>query len=62
MAKYDISIRDYSRIIRKRKNIVIAALILCTISSYLFALFASPEPRYRATSAVKVERVTDLTI
>jgi tyrosine-protein kinase Etk/Wzc len=61
MAKYDISIRDYSRIIRKRKNIVIAALILCTISSYLFALFASPEPRYRATSAVKVERVTDLT-
>jgi tyrosine-protein kinase Etk/Wzc len=61
MAKYDISIRDYSRIIRKRKNIVIATLILCTISSYLFALFASPEPRYQATSAVKVERVTDLT-
>ena len=61
MAKYDISIRDYSRIIRKRRNIVIAAVILCTISSYLFALFASPEPRYRATSAVKVERVTDLT-
>ncbi len=61
MAKYDISIRDYSRIIRKRKNIVIAAVILCTISSYLFALFASPEPSYRATSAVKVERVTDLT-
>ncbi|MGD8989690.1 MAG: AAA family ATPase, partial [Syntrophobacterales bacterium] len=61
MAKYDISIRDYSRIIRKRKNIVIAAIVLCTISSYLFALFASPEPRYQATSAVKVERVTDLT-
>ena len=61
MAKYDISIRDYSRIIRKRRNIVIVALILCTVSSYLFALFASPEPRYRATSAVKVERVTDLT-
>ena len=61
MAKYDISIRDYSRIIRKRRNIVIAAVIFCTISSYLFALFASPEPRYRSTSAVKVERVTDLT-
>jgi succinoglycan biosynthesis transport protein ExoP len=61
MAKYDISIRDYSRIIRKRRNIVIFAVILCTISSYLFALFASPEPSYQATSAVKVERVTDLT-
>ncbi|MEJ2366093.1 MAG: hypothetical protein P8017_15730, partial [Deltaproteobacteria bacterium] len=61
MAKYDISIRDYSRIIRKRRTIVIAAIVLCTIASYLFALFASPEPRYQATSAVKVERVTDLT-
>ncbi|MCG6981003.1 MAG: AAA family ATPase, partial [Deltaproteobacteria bacterium] len=61
MAKYDISIRDYSRIIRKRRNIVIFAVILCTISSYLFALFASPEPSYQSTSAVKVERVTDLT-
>ena len=61
MAKYDISIRDYSRIIRKRRTIVIVAIVLCTVSSYLFALFASPEPRYQATSAVKVERVTDLT-
>ena len=60
MAKYDINIRDYWRIIRKRRTIVIVAVILCTVSSYLFALFASPEPTYRATSAVKVERVTDL--
>jgi uncharacterized protein involved in exopolysaccharide biosynthesis len=60
MAKYDISIRDYWRIIRKRRTIVIVAVILCTVSSYLFALFASPEPSYRATSAVKVERVTDI--
>ena len=60
MAKYDISIRDYWRIIRKRRTIVIAAVIFCTISSYLFALLNSPEPRYRATSAVKVERVTDI--
>jgi uncharacterized protein involved in exopolysaccharide biosynthesis len=48
MAKYDISIRDYWRIIRKRRTIVIVAV-------------TSPEPRYQATSAVKVERVTDLT-
>jgi succinoglycan biosynthesis transport protein ExoP len=61
MAKYDINIRDYLRIIRKRRTIVITAVVFCTVSSYLFALFASPEPRYQATSAVKVERVTDLT-
>ena len=61
MAKYDINIRDYWRIIRKRRTVVIVAVILFTVSSYLFALFGSPEPSYQATSAVKVERVTDLT-
>jgi len=57
MAKYDISIRDYWRIIRKRLTIVIVAVILCTVSSYLFALFASPEPSYQATSAVKPDLI-----
>src|SRR5210317_827577 len=61
MAKYDLNIRDYWRIIRKRRTVVIVAVILFTVSSYLFALFGSPEPSYQATSAVKVERVTDLT-
>ncbi|MDH3965168.1 MAG: hypothetical protein OEV25_17295, partial [Deltaproteobacteria bacterium] len=61
MAKYDLNIRDYWRIIRKRRTIVIVAVILCTVSSYLFALLSSPEPSYRATSAVKVEKTTDLT-
>ena len=60
MAKYDINMRDYWRIIRKRRTIVIVAVILCIVSSYLFALLSSPEPSYRAASAVKVEKATDL--
>jgi len=61
MAKYDINIRDYWRIIRKRRTVVILAAVLFTVFSYLFAVVRTPEPIYEATSAVKVEKATDLT-
>ncbi|MBW2581630.1 MAG: hypothetical protein JRD00_11995, partial [Deltaproteobacteria bacterium] len=61
MAKYDINIRDYWRIIRKRRTVVILATIFFTVFSYLFAVISTPEPLYEATSAVKVEKATDLT-
>jgi capsular exopolysaccharide synthesis family protein len=61
MAKYDINIRDYWRIIRKRRTVVILSAILFTVFSYLFAVIRTPEPLYEATSAVKVEKATDLT-
>ena len=61
MARYDINLRDYWRTIRKRRTIVILATVLFTVFSCLFAFISNPDPRYEATSAVKVERVTDLT-
>jgi succinoglycan biosynthesis transport protein ExoP len=61
MVGYDINLRDYWRTIRKRRTIVIFATLLFTAASCLFAFINNPEPRYEATSAVKVERVTDLT-
>ena len=61
MAKYDINIRDYWRIIRKRRTIAIMAFISFTAFSYLFAVIRAPDPLYQATSAVKVEKATDLT-
>jgi capsular exopolysaccharide synthesis family protein len=61
MAKYDINIRDYWRIIRKRRTIVILSAVFFTIASFLFSLISTPEPLYTATSAVKVEQATDLT-
>jgi uncharacterized protein involved in exopolysaccharide biosynthesis len=61
MAKYDINIRDYWRIIRRRRTVVILCTILFTVFSYVFAVISTPEPLYEATSAVKVEKATDLT-
>jgi uncharacterized protein involved in exopolysaccharide biosynthesis/Mrp family chromosome partitioning ATPase len=61
LAKYDINLRDYWRIIRKRRGIVILATLLFVVFSYLFALFRAPAPLYRTASAVKVEKAADLT-
>jgi capsular exopolysaccharide synthesis family protein len=61
MPKYDINMRDYWRIIRKRRTVVILSIIIFTAFSYLFAVVRTPEPIYEGTSAVKVEKATDLT-
>ena len=59
MTRYDINLRDYWRIIRKRRTIVILSTVLFTVFSYLFALIRTPEPLYEATSAVKVEKASN---
>jgi uncharacterized protein involved in exopolysaccharide biosynthesis len=41
MAKYDINIRDYWRIIRKRRIIVILSAVFFTIASFLFSLMST---------------------
>jgi polysaccharide biosynthesis transport protein len=58
MAQYEMNLRDYWLIIRRRKSII----ILCTLAmmglAYMFALGKVPE--YQATSAVKFEQSMSL--
>ncbi|MBU2487764.1 MAG: AAA family ATPase [Proteobacteria bacterium] len=60
MAQYDFDLRDYWRIIRKRKTLILLAVILTGIASYGFATFGQPLPNYEATASVKIERVNNL--
>lgn len=59
MAEYELNIRDYWRILRRRKGIVLGATLLFTAFSYLIALLQAPPPIYEASSAIKVERSTN---
>jgi len=56
VAQYELNIRDYWRILRRRKGIVLAATLLFTAFSYTSALLSTPPPIYEASSAIKVER------
>ncbi len=61
MAKYDVNLRDYWRIIRRRKNVIIITTITISFITFFFAKFNAPVPQYEATSAIKFERSTNVT-
>ncbi|MFQ5685367.1 MAG: GumC family protein [Candidatus Scalindua sp.] len=60
MAQYELNLRDYTRILRKRKFIVIFSTIMLGFFSLFFATLIKPIPLYRATSSVKVDASTTL--
>ena len=60
MAQYELNLRDYWRVLRKRKFIVIFTTIMVGFSSFLFSLLQQPEPLYEASSSVKIERVSSV--
>ena len=60
MAQYDVDLRDYWRIFRKRKAIVFLMVFLAGVSSYGFAKLKEPVPLYEATAAVKIDRYTNI--
>jgi tyrosine-protein kinase Etk/Wzc len=60
MAQYDVDLRDYWRIIRKRKASIIFMVLVVGVCSYGFAKFKEPIPLYEAIAAVKIDRSTNI--
>ncbi|MDO8944314.1 MAG: hypothetical protein Q7U75_14130, partial [Desulfobacterales bacterium] len=60
MAQYDVDLRDYWRIIRKRKASILAMVLLVSLCSYGFAKLREPSPLYEAGSAIKIDRFSNL--
>ncbi len=59
MAQYEMNLRDYWRIIRRRR----ITILICTLVTALFAFWFAwqKEPVYQATAAIKFEQTTSLT-
>ena len=60
MGQYDVDLRDYWRIMRKRKTSILAMVVLVGLCSYAFAKLREPVPLYEAGSAVKIDRFSNL--
>jgi len=60
MAQYELDLRDYWRIFRKRKMIIFLTFVLITTFTFLISLFQKPTLIYEAISSVKVERSSSL--
>lgn len=60
MAQYDVDLREYWRIIRKRKTYILFLVVLVGICSYGFAKFKEPVPLYEAVAAIKIDRSANI--
>ena len=56
MAQYDINLREYWRVVKKRKPIVILTVVLLTAFSVTLAKLRAPMPLYESTCSVKFEK------
>ena len=56
MTKYDLSLRDYWRIIKKRKLIIIFTFLAMTIFSFISATLTKPVPIYKTSATLKFEK------
>ena len=54
MAQYEITLRDYWRILRRRKSIVVFTALLLGGFSFSAAYFWKPQPLYKATASVQI--------
>lgn len=61
MASYELNLRDYWRIIKKKRIIVIVTIFMLGSFSFFFALMNKPTPLYQSTASLKIEKSTDLT-
>jgi succinoglycan biosynthesis transport protein ExoP len=58
MAKYEMNLRDYLRVLKKRKFYVLAMPIL--VGLFTFLITPTTKPLYRAISSVKITKVTSI--
>ncbi len=58
MAQYDINLREYWRILKKRKFIVLFVGIVLGVFSTAFAVFKAPTPIYTSVCSIKFETET----
>jgi polysaccharide biosynthesis transport protein len=61
MTRYDISLRNSLRILRRHKEIVILVPLLFGVSAFILTLLQTPRTLYQATASVNVEQVNSPT-
>ena len=57
MAQYEMSLRDYQRIILKRKRGIVVFILLAGVGTFFVA--RTPDVKYEATSKIRVARPSD---
>lgn len=59
--KYDLNLRDYWLVVKKRKFIIIFTVFAMGLFSLVFAILNEPVPLYKTSASVKIEKATSAT-
>ncbi len=62
MAQYDVDLREYWRVVKKRKWVIIIITFLVAFFAVLFSWIKQPTPLYRAVASIKIEQKANLAI
>ena len=60
MLKYDLDLREYWRIIKRRRFIIIFTVIIMGVFSFISAILGKPVPIYKTSATVKVEKTQSM--
>ena len=60
MEQYDLNLREYWRILRKRKLIIIFTTLALGVFSFMFSFLQQPTPLYQSVAAIKIDRSSDI--
>lgn len=60
MSQYDVNLREYWRILKKRKFVVVFIAIVVGFFSTFFAVLRAPESIYTSTCSIKFEKHTSM--
>ena len=61
MAQYDLNLRDYWLVIKKRKFIIVFTVVAMGLFSLFSSILSKPEPLYRTIASVKIEKTSSVT-
>jgi uncharacterized protein involved in exopolysaccharide biosynthesis len=59
--KYDLNLRDYWLVVKKRKFIIIFTILAMGLFSLFFSILSKPVPLYRTSASVKIEKTSSVT-
>jgi len=61
MAQYDLNLRDYWLVVKKRKIVIIFTILAMGLFSLVFAILGKPVPLYKTSASVKIEKTSSVT-
>ena len=56
MAQYDINLREYWRVLKKRKWVVVLITLLLALFSVFFAIIKTPSPLFRTVCLIEIQK------